>query len=337
MNPIHLIIIGDELLSGKRQDKHLQRIASSLADRGAELTTCESIRDIPGSVSQTVKKHLAPDTLIITTGGLGPTMDDLTREGIATATGTGLQFDETLWANLKERYERRGRKISPSSKSQALVPERGTFFPNHFGTAPGLVFECEEFRNSLVVALPGPPRELNPMWDDQALPFLVEKYQWPSPPQRIMLRFVMAPEAGIDEKMRPILADCPGVGLSSLIRIGRVDVTLSLPSNNSDNVAVLRQLADATQAAFPKHIFGRTEFTGEDVPCVVAELEEVVMNLLRGRKETVSCAESCTGGLISKWLTDFPRSSDVFLGRGGSVRQQRQRKSASCFDRDAEQ
>ncbi len=313
MNPIHLVIIGDELLAGKRQDKHLQRIASTLAKRGADLTTCESIRDFPGAVTETVKKNLAPNTLIITTGGLGPTLDDLTREGISAATGTGLRFDESLWANLKQRFERRGRKISDSSKSQALVPEKGSFFQNHFGTAPGLVFECEDFPNSLVVALPGPPRELNPMWDDQALPFLAQKYQWPAPPNRILLRFIMAPEAGIDEKMRPVLVNYPDVGLSSLIRIGRVDVTLSLPSDFPNSIGVLRGIADATEDKFPKHVFSRAESMDTE-PDPVSDLEEVVMQLLRERGQTLSCAESCTGGLISKWLTDYPGSSDVFWG-----------------------
>jgi len=313
MNPIHLVIIGDELLAGKRQDKHLQKIASTLADRGAELTSCESIRDVPGSVSDSIKKHLDRKTLIITTGGLGPTVDDLTREGISEATGTGLRFGEDLWNNLKERYERRGRKISESSRSQALVPEKGTFFSNDFGTAPGLVFECADYPESLVVALPGPPRELNPMWENQALPYLVERYDWPAPPKRILLRFVMAPEAGIDEKMRPILKAHPDVHLSSLIRIGRVDVTISLPSDYPENVPLLRDIADRTQEAFQDFVFHRSEFTGER-PDRLLDLEEVVMGHLRERRETLSCAESCTGGLVAKWLTDYPGSSDVFWG-----------------------
>jgi nicotinamide-nucleotide amidase len=313
MNPIHLIIIGDELLAGKRQDKHLQKIASTLADRGADLTSCEAIRDVSGAVTEAVAKHLGGKNLIITTGGLGPTLDDLTREGIAAATGTGLRFDEGLWVDLKQRYERKGRKISESSRSQALVPEKGTFFLNHFGTAPGLVFECAEHPQCLVVALPGPPRELNPMWDHQALPFLAEKYQWPAPPHRVLLRFVMAPEAGIDEKMRPILTDHPEVGLSSLIRIGRVDVTLSLPSDYPEGLRLLESIADATQNAFPIHVFSRTLFTGEGLQ-VLIDLEDVILEQLRQRRQTLSTAESCTGGLVAKWLTDSPGSSDVFWG-----------------------
>lgn len=313
MTPIHLILIGDELLMGKRQDRHLQRIASSLADRGAELASCETIRDLPGSVTEAVSRRLSENTLILTTGGLGPTLDDLTREGISAATGVGLRFDELLWGNLKQRYERRGRKISESSRSQALVPERGTFFPNHHGTAPGLVFEPVEPAGSLVVALPGPPRELNPMWDEQALPYLAERFQWPPPPNRILIRFVMAPEAGIDEKMRPILAQNQEIGLSSLIRIGRVDVTLSLPVDFPNGVGVLKSVASATEEAFPNQVFDHTDFLAGETKGML-EFEQVILNLLRDRKEMLACAESCTGGTISKWLTDFPGSSDVFLG-----------------------
>ena len=313
MTPIHLIIIGDELLGGKRQDKHLQKIASALAEHGAELTSCEIIRDVPGSVTDTVRRHLGGKSLILTTGGLGPTLDDLTREGIGTAVGTDLRFEEDLWSDLKKRYERLGRKISDSSRSQALVPEKGSYFPNRFGTAPGLVFESEKYPDNLVVALPGPPRELNPMWEDQVLPFLAERYDWPPPPNRILLRFVMAPEAGIDEKMRPILADHPEVGLSSLIRIGRVDVTLSLPADFPEGVEILQSIATATQEIYPKHIFNRTEWI-QGVKNKPMDLEEVILEALRNRGETLSSAESCTGGLVSKWLTDYPGSSDAFWG-----------------------
>jgi len=163
MTRIHLILIGDELLSGKRQDLHLRRIASSLERRGARVESAEILLDLPGEVARAVEGRLEPDSLIITTGGLGPTLDDLTREALSEATGVRLVEEPSLLESLKKRYERAGRKLSSSNRSQTLVPEKGTFFPNDRGTAPGLVFEPDSIANCRVIALPGPPRELNPM------------------------------------------------------------------------------------------------------------------------------------------------------------------------------
>ncbi len=313
MSTIHLILVGDELLSGQRRDLHLQTLAADLNARGARITTCEVIRDEEGAVARAVARYLAPDALIITTGGLGPTLDDLTREGIVSATGVGLHEDAALWEDLKIRFQRMGRKISDSNRSQALVPVQGTFFPNAHGTAPGLVFEPPSLEGCRVIALPGPPRELNPMWHRYVLPFLAEHYKWPPPPIAVHIRFAQMGESSIDEKMRPLLTPYPEIELSSLIRVARVDVTLRLRSDYPDGQKILRNIADQTCVQFKDYVYERIENFGSSYSAPL-DLEEVVSNLLRARKETLATAESCTGGLISSWMTDFAGSSDVFLG-----------------------
>jgi nicotinamide-nucleotide amidase len=310
---IHLILIGDELLSGQRRDLHLQKIAADLTARGARIETCEMIRDEEGAVEQCVVRYLTPGATIITTGGLGPTLDDLTREGISRATGVGLNEDPALWENLKERYQRMGRRLSESNRSQALIPNSGTFFPNAQGTAPGLVFAPPTVPGARVIALPGPPRELNPMWENQALPWLAAQCRWPLPPHSILMRFAQIGESNIDEAMRPILQSYPQVELSSLIRIGRVDVTLRLPADYPNGKAILGEIADRTGAQFKEYLYHRTERFGVE-PQSPLDLEQVVLDLLRQRKETLALAESCTGGLLSSWITDYPGSSEVFLG-----------------------
>jgi nicotinamide-nucleotide amidase len=243
---------------------------------------------------------------------LGPTLDDLTREGISAATGVGLVHHEELWQDLKSRFERAGRKISESNRSQALVPESGTYFHNSNGTAPGLVFEPKSVPDACVIALPGPPRELVPMWRDAALPYLDWKYNWPPPPWMAHLRFALIGESSIDEKMRPLLSPYPEIALSSLIRIGRVDVTLTLPVGYPDGERILIRFQGDDEPLedfaydYLDNLSGH-EFRPKD-------LEEVIGDRLRARGETVSTAESCTGGLVAKCLTDFPGSSDFFAG-----------------------
>ena len=313
MNSIHLILVGDELLSGKRQDRHLMTLAADLARRGAKVETCEVIRDVPGAVTDAVKRHLKPGAIVVTTGGLGPTLDDLTREGISQATGVGLVENPDLWERLKRYFEKSGRKISESNRSQTLVPERGTFFPNTRGTAPGLVFEPEGIPRCRVVALPGPPREMVPMWHEQVVPYLAREYTWPPLSHEILLRFAMVGESKIDEKMRPLLQQHPEVALSSLIRAARVDVTLSVPSDAPGGAESLREISGKTQRLFERSIYEVREWLEEE-RSAPREIEEVVADLLRERGQTVAVAESCTGGLLGKYLTDFAGSSDVFVG-----------------------
>ncbi len=313
MNTIHLILIGDELLSGQRRDLHLQALAADLTARGARVTSCEVIRDEEGAVARTVARYLEPGALIITTGGLGPTLDDLTREGIASATGVGLREDPALWEDLKIRFQRMGRKISDSNRSQALVPVQGCFFHNAHGTAPGLVFEPPSIEGCCVIALPGPPRELNPMWREQVLPFLAERYSWPPPPISVLIRFAQMGESSVDEKMRPLLMPYPEIELSSLIRVARVDVTLRLPADYPEGQKILQDIAGQTCGQFKDYVYECKEYFGPSRPSPL-ELEEVVSGLLRTRKQTMAAAESCTGGLLSTWITDFAGSSDVFLG-----------------------
>lgn len=313
MNPIHLIIIGDELLNGKRQDRHLKTITSDLGALGQTVTTCEIIRDEEGAVADCIRRRLAPNAIVVTTGGLGPTVDDLTREGIAQATSVGLREESSLWEDLKVRFERMGRTISDSNRSQALVPERGTFFQNPHGTAPGLVFEPVDYPNAVVVALPGPPRELNPMWKDQALPYLRARYAWPVPAPRVLLRFSQLGESRIDEVMRPWLSERTDIEVSSLFRLGRVDVSLQARTRSTETLKAIREIAAKTRQAFEHYIYEYVEAVDGDDP-VPRELEEVVEDLLRKRGEKVATAESCSGGLVAKCLTDIPGSSDVVAG-----------------------
>ena len=316
MSEIHLILIGDELLSGKRQDLHLKTIAGDLAARGAELSSCEIVADKPGNIADSIRRHLAPGAAIITTGGLGPTLDDLTRVGISEATGVELEEDPNLWEELKNKFAKTGRKIPEINRTQTLVPRSGTFFPNPNGTAPGLVFEPPSFEGCCVIALPGPPRELVPMWRDSALPYLAERFKWTALPLQVLLRFAGIGESGIDEKMRPLLEPHADIGLSSLIQLARVDVTLSLPADYKDGRRILSEIAKETQSRLLDYLY-ETSFNFENGDSPALELEQVITGLLRERGETLATAESCTGGLIGKLITDYGGSSDVF--RGGII------------------
>jgi nicotinamide-nucleotide amidase len=151
------------------------------------------------------------------------------------------------------------------------------------------------------------------MWRDSALPYLEKKFSWPPPPMMAQMRFALIGESSIDEKMRPLIQPYPDIVLSSLIRIGRVDVTLSLPLGYPDGERILEEISQETMERLPEFAYDyQDNLNGHEFQ--PKDLEEVVGVRLRGSGETVSVAESCTGGLLAKYLTDFPGSSDFFAG-----------------------
>ncbi|MCX7914730.1 MAG: competence/damage-inducible protein A [Verrucomicrobiae bacterium] len=287
---IELINTGSELLLGFTTNTHLNYIAQKLGERGLQLARQTTVGDDRDEMRAVVNEALHRADVLLVTGGLGPTSDDFTRDIVAELCGRPLQRDETVAAFIAERFRRRGLTMPASVEVQALVPQGATVLPNPNGTAPGLFLTHQNCR---VFLLPGPPRELRPMFEEHVLPRL------PVIPDKTcrILRTTGLPESLVEQRVAPALANLTGLELGYCARPGEVDVRLI---GSPTIVADAEQRARTALAGF---IYG----TGDD------RLEAVIVRELTARGHTLAVAESCTGGLLAHRITNISGSSRVFL------------------------
>ncbi len=302
---IELINTGTELMLGRVLNSHQQWLCRQLADHGYAVARQTAVPDTAPAIQQAVREALSRADWIITTGGLGPTSDDLTRTLIAELLDRPLREDPAVRARLEAFFAQRRRPPPASTLVQALVPEGAIVLPNSHGTAPGLVLRLEPnpFRPqaSWLVMLPGPPRELRPMFADQVLTLLLRR----SPPDAAFvcrtLRTAGVGESDVEERIAAPLRPFTDAGLEVgyCARPREVDVRLSA---RGDHAGERVRAAEATV----RQILGEHVFGNED-----EELETVVVRLLTERRRTLALAESCTGGRIADRITNVPGASAV--------------------------
>lgn len=285
---LELITTGTELLLGFVLNTHVNFIARRLAPLGLRISRHTTVGDDPAAMRAAVADALARADVLLITGGLGPTSDDITRDIVAELLGRKLKRDDTVAAAITERVRRRGLKMLDQLLVQALVPEGGTVFPNRNGTAPGLYLENT---GKQIFLLPGPPRELQPMFDEFVLPLLPRATAM----QCRVFKVAGLPESIVEQKVAPVLAGLPDLELGYCARPGEVEVRIITP--NAD------EAEQRIRAVLGPDIFG----TGTD------HIEDVVVRILTELRKTVATAESCTGGLIANRLTNVSGSSAVFL------------------------
>ena len=274
-----VINVGDELLDGLRENGHLLWLGEHLARRGLPITRSLVVRDDAAEIARAVGEAWGAYDLIVTTGGIGPTSDDHTREAVAGALGLSLTHVPAAEQALRDRFKMIGRKVAAADLSQCYVPAGADSLPNPRGTAPGVFLHRE---GCALVMLPGPSLELRPMFEDEVVP---------------RLRQVGCAESIV----RPLLA--PGMALSFGTHTGVVDARISSAGGGAtaDQLCeVARKIRDAV---------------GEDfVATGHACLATLVVEQLRSLEKTVALAESCTGGLLANAFTDVPGASKVFAG-----------------------
>jgi nicotinamide-nucleotide amidase len=310
---IEIINTGSELLLGAVLNTHQQWLCRQLANHGYLVERQVAVADSGQAIEQAVREALARADCILTTGGLGPTSDDLTRDRIAALLNRPLHEDARVLAHLEQFFQARRRRLPPSARVQTLVPEGALVLANAHGTAPGLLVEVNpnQFRAdgkpSWLVMLPGPPRELYPMFTEQVLPLLREKLPLPREFVSCTLRSTGIGESAVEETIAAPLKPLAELGLEVgyCARVGEVDVRLSARGERA--ASLVNQAEDVVRRLIGKHIFG----SGDD------SLETVVVRLLTERQQTLALAESCTGGLIAHRITNVPGASAVL--RSGLV------------------
>jgi nicotinamide-nucleotide amidase len=296
---IHLITIGDEILLGKVINTHESYIGAKLADNGMELEQQSTIKDDAAVMRQFITRALNEADILILTGGLGPTGDDNTKSVLAKIFKKKIHRDVKILNDLRKRYTR---KISTLVQTQADVPEETIIMPNKVGTAPGFIFEGEK---GIAVALPGPPIELKPMFEESVLPYLIKKRGTKEIFIARTYRTIGIRESEVEMKIAKPLAKIKGIILGLCARPYQVDVRISSTGKARREV---NSLLDKGEKIIQQKV-GDFIYTTDD-----RGIEAVVGDILRKKQLTLAVAESCTGGLIGSRITDIPGSSDYFLG-----------------------
>ncbi len=288
---------------------HQQWLCRQLADLGFPVSRQTAVPDTGSSIQTAVREALTRADLVITTGGLGPTSDDLTRDLIAELLGKQLIEDTGVLTHIEKFFSERKRPMPHSTKIQALVPEGAIVLVNTNGTAPGLAIALlpNPYRSggssSWLVMLPGPPRELRPMFTKQVVPLLRQHFPQEQEFVCRTLKTTGIGESVVQEKIAGPLKHLTrtGLGIGYCARIGEVDVRLTASGHNATHaVAEAEQII---RGIIGENIFG----VDED------ELEAVIIRQLTERNETLALAESCTGGHLADRLTDVPGASLAFL------------------------
>ncbi len=303
---IELINTGSELMLGRILNTHQQWLCRQFADRGYIVNRQVAVDDAGPAIEGAVREALSRAELIVVTGGLGPTSDDRTRDLIAALLGRTLHEDPSVVAHIDGFFKSRHRPMPASTRIQAMVPHGATVLMNANGTAPGLVLEPSASPDTacrLLVLLPGPPRELRPMFTNQVLPILAGRFPLPEPFVCRTLRTTGMGESQVEEKIAGALkhlADA-GMDLGYCARVGEVDVRFVARGADA-----ARRVAEAERIT--RGLLGPIVFAADD-----EQLEEIIVRLLAERKQTLALAESCTGGTIANRITNVPGASAVFL------------------------
>lgn len=300
-NDVEVILVGDELLRGDRGDAHLAFIARAIRGIGARVRRAQVAGDEPAVIAAAAAERLPHARALVFTGGLGPTDDDVTREGVAQALGVPLEFREDEWETIVRFMESRGRAATGANRRQAYFPRGATVIPNAVGTAAGFRVDASE---TTVFVLPGPPMELQPMMVSHVLPALNEIFA--RPPVRVeQFRTSGVSESQLFELLASDTTRLEGYTVSWLPSLGGVDVVLT--QRTGADAALLEAECGRIDARLTE-LLGHKYYEHGGRPAA-----KVAGDLLASRGETVAAAESLTGGGIARLFTDHPGASAYFF------------------------
>jgi len=293
-----VISVGTELLLGQILNTNSQYLAQKLAELGIDLYFQTTVGDNMERLKIAIDTAVKRADILIFTGGLGPTSDDITKEAVADYFGLTLVLDEDVLRRIEKFFERRQVNMPEINKKQAYVPEGAKVLHNKNGTAPGLIIEKD---GKIAILLPGPPFEMQPMFEEQVLPYL-ERFSKQKIYSRV-LKFVGIGESSIEEALKDLILSQTDPTLALYAKPFEVELRITT-KKESEEIAksLLQSMEDRIRERLGEYIYG---VDGQ-------LLEEVVVSLLAEKRLKVSIAESCTGGLICNKITNVPGASEVF-------------------------
>jgi competence/damage-inducible protein CinA-like protein len=293
-----LIAIGSELLEPWRTDTNGAWLSRRLGERGIAVRFRTVVGDVMEDLKETFRLALQRSDLVIATGGLGPTIDDITREAVAELLGLPLVLDEEVARRIEERFRRHALSMPPQNRRQAMAPQGAVFLPNRLGTAPGLWLQLG--RTTLVL-LPGVPGEMRQIVEDsvlQRLPVDGERYVYR------VIKIAGLTESEVDRRLDTVARAAGPVAWTILAAPAQIEIHLRERVRAGEQPEGIERLDSAIVASLGTHVFARDDET----------MEEVLGRLLAQRRESLSTAESLTGGGIARRITDVPGASRYFRG-----------------------
>ena len=296
-----IVSIGDEILTGDIPDTNAAWLAERLFALGVELDRHVTVGDVEAEIESALREAAARAHLVVATGGLGPTEDDLTRHAVGKAAGAPLELHEPSLAHIEERFRRYGRPMPPQNRIQAMIPAGAVVLPNSEGTANGFVVRCGDAH---IAALPGVPREMRAMFENHLAPFIESLGLERRAVAVEKLNVFGLPESVVNERIRHLMTRGanPTVGL----RVCGGVITVKFTATGSTAEEARKLIAPAREAAerqLGEAVLGPAETT----------IQEAVAELLETHGLTLAVAESCTGGLVGHYLTEVPGISRFLL------------------------
>jgi nicotinamide-nucleotide amidase len=295
-----ILAVGTELLMGQISNTNAQYISSKLPDVGIGVYYHSVVGDNPNRLQESLKTALERCDVVITTGGLGPTQDDLTKETIAGVFGKKLVLHEESLNSIKSFFNRIGRQMTHNNEKQAYMPEDSIILKNNNGTAPGCIIEQG---SKVIVMLPGPPSEMKPMFDDYVMPYFNNKCEFLI--ESKFLRVFGIGESAMETLIIDLIDGQTNPTIATYAKEGEVTLRVSAKVKvGEDSEKILKPVIDEIKKRAGDCLYSET---GQN-------LDSLVANLLLEKDITIATAESCTGGLIAETLTNFPGISKVFVG-----------------------
>lgn len=295
-----IVAVGTELLLGSIANTDAQDISRGLAEAGIHCYYHTTVGDNPARLREALRIARERADIIITTGGLGPTCDDLTKQTVCEAFGVPLELHPGTWERILTFFRRIGKPVTENNKQQAMVPVGGMVFENEWGTAPGCGFE----RGGLsVFLLPGPPKECRPMFENCLMPVL-RSFSGKTIASRNIQIFGMG-ESAVEDKLRPLMERSQNPTLAPYAKEGEVTLRVTASAETREEAyALIDPMVKTVKTLLGSVIYGVD----------VASLESVVLDLLNRNNVRLAAAESCTGGMVSSRLTGVPGASKRFVG-----------------------
>ncbi|MBZ5675236.1 MAG: competence/damage-inducible protein A [Acidobacteriia bacterium] len=301
MADAEIIAVGSEMLTSQRIDTNSLYITDQLNALGVEVRRKLIVGDDRALLTDAVQSALSHAEIVILTGGLGPTEDDVTRQSVADALHRELVFSQEICDTIEDRFRRRQRKMAEINKRQAYVVAGAEVLPNANGTAPGQWIASD---GRVLIMLPGPPGELKPLFANECIPRLTKLL----PAQVIRARFYRVTgftESDLDALIAPVYTKYTNPSTTILASPGDIQIHLRARCGSAEDAErLLAEVGDPIEELLGRHLFSRN---GDP-------LEAIVGTLLRERRATLSVAESCTGGMVGERITSIAGSSDYFVG-----------------------
>ena len=297
-----ILCTGEELLLGDIVNTNAAFLSAELTGLGINVYHHSVVGDDASRLADCVSEGLSRSDIVVISGGLGPTKDDLTKETVGALFGREMRLHSESLEAIRAYFAKTGRVMSKNNEKQAMMPEGAIVFPNHYGTAPALALENE--RGQSVIMLPGPPSELVPLFFEQVVPYLKRKSEAAIVSKNI--HFFGIGESALAEMLDGLLIDTPALSAATYCKEGevRIRITARADSEAEAECACEAYAQKIMQTDAGKFVYGVD----------VGTIENAVVKALHESGLTLSAAESCTGGLIAKRVTDISGCSDVFFG-----------------------